>query len=242
MTNILSAIKFYDELYTIYDKEKEKLIKKWTRETKDNQNNQDKLSSLMKTRDADIVNFIENILRDLNNEPNKQQIKEIISKKIDLLINNDKNKYKIENLMKKYSNLIMYLNNIKINKNPKQELSSNELERRVAEAQAKRERNEETIKIKTQMETNSHMARELDKQNKIETHKHDMKTNENYKKKFDEEIQLLNNKIKEYIKLEQGRKNYKSKIELLNAHIENWYLHTPIEKNNIINNIHKNMI
>ena len=248
MSNILVAIEFYNTLYNKYNKQKQTLIDKWTRETRVNQYNQNKLSLLMKSRDADIMSFIEDLLRDLETEDNKQKIKEIISKEIEplLLTNNDTDKdkeYKIKSLINKYTNLINYLNRIKIDKQPKQELSINELERRVAEAQANYKRNEEARIRKAQMETNSHMTREMDKQYKLEYHKDQMKNNEEYKKKFDGEIKLLNDKKKEYIDLgTQGKRDYTSRIDLLQAHIENWYSYTDIDKERIITKIPINMI
>ena len=248
MSDILVAIEFYNTLYNEYNKKKKMLIDKWTRETKDNQYNYDKLSSLMKTRDADIMSFIEDLLRDLETKEHKKNIKEIISKEIEplLLTNNDTDKdkeYKIRYLMNKYTNLINYLNNIKIDKQPKKELSSYELERRVAEAQAKRKSNEAARIRNAQQETNSRMAREMDKQYKIDNHEAQMEKNEEYKKKYDGEIKLLNDRRKEYIDLgKQGRRDYRNKIDLLNNHIKNWYSYTDIEKESIIEKIPNNMI
>ena len=248
MRDILVAIEFYNTLYKKYNTKKEMLIDKWTQETKDNQYNQDKLSLLMKSRDADIMSFIEELLRDLETEEHKKNIKEIITKEIEPLIltNNDTDKdkeYKIKSLMNKYTNLINYLNMIKIDKQPKQELSRNELERRVAEAQAKRERNEEARIRNAQMETNIRMASERDKQSKLENHKDQMKKNEEYIKKYVDEIKLLNDRRKEYIDLgKPGKRDYTSKIDLLNSHIKDWYSYTDIEKERIITKIPINMI
>ena len=145
--------------------------------------------------------------------------------------------------MNKYTNLINYLNNIKIDKQPKKELSSYELERRVAEAQAKRKSNEAARIRNAQQETNSRMAREMDKQYKIDNHEAQMEKNEEYKKKYDGEIKLLNDRRKEYIDLgKQGRRDYRNKIDLLNNHIKNWYSYTDREKESIIEKIPNNMI
>jgi len=243
MRDILVAIEFYNTLYNKYNTQKKMLIDKWTQETKDNQYSHTKLSSLMNTRDANIVSFIQELLIDLETETHKNNIKTIISKKIEPLLNNKDKKYEINSLMNKYTNLINYLNSIKIDKQPKQELSRNELERRVAEAQANYKRKEEARKMEAKIETNSHMEREMAKQSKIDYHKDQMEKNEEYIKKYVDEIKLLNDRRKEYIDLGiKGRRDYTSKIDLLNSHINNWYSYTDSEKESIITKIPINMI
>lgn len=244
INNIISNIKFYDLLYNKYNDIKKDIIQKWTTQTKENQFNSDKLSLLMNERDYDILFFIENLLSDLEKKEHKDNIKLIISSQISNLLfkDNDRSKAEITILTSKYNNLVKYLNDIKKETQPKQKPSRNEMEshaynyRQTALDKEKKSRNSK--KNSNQMNSNSRMARELDMEYKRELHTENMK-NPRYKRKFDDEIKILQDQIEKYIEIEKMPNSVKftDKKELLNYHIDNWYLYDDKKKQSVLNNI-----
>jgi len=237
MTSIVKSIEFCDTLHKKYNPIKISLITTWIGEIPvPGGNNTESMSK----RDENIVEFINTLLNDLITDDDfKSDIKTSIGKQYEklLLLNNSKNKeYKIKDLMNKYDNLIAQLNYIKTQKQPKPKivLSKKDMEKRVAESQKRIYEKTMQNEINTQITNNRTMAEGLAKTEKQEYHKLQMETEE-YKKKFDSEIQFIEKKRAEYTSI-----RVKIQVDYMNLLIEEWYSYTEKAKSLIIEKLKKN--